>query len=125
MAIPDYPSTLPKPSMGNYSLKPQSGKIRTEMEGGPARVRRRSLSVPVDVQVLFKFDRKEFGIFQKFYREDLFDGASYFNIKLVNGAGEHIVKARFKDEYEASVDKHENFWQVSGTLEAMNMPLIS
>ena len=51
MSTPNFPATLPGMSMRNYSLKPVNNVIRTEMESGPARTRRRYISVPTDVTV--------------------------------------------------------------------------
>jgi hypothetical protein len=62
------------------------------------------------------------GIFEKFYDDDLFDGASWFNINLVNGFGEQNYVARFKEMYSANTDTREFDWVVKATLEVVSRP---
>lgn len=95
MTTPVWPSTLPNPTMTDYSIKFGKAVIRTEMESGPARQRRRYTQVPSMINVRFDFTLEQFGIFEKFWEQDLLHGERWFEIKLVNGVGEKTYTARF------------------------------
>lgn len=122
MTTPLFPEALPNVIMGDYSYKQANNLIRTEMESGPAKVRRRFVSVPTDVNVSWKFSRAELAIFENFFRNTIYDGATWFQIKLVNGAGETLCTARFKEAYDASTDAKEHSWVVRGKLEVFGLP---
>ena len=119
MTTPTFPTTLPKPSMSQYSLTPVNNTIRTEMEAGPARTRRRYISVPTDVSVTWTLTRAELASFQTFYREAIYDGAGWFLMPVVMGDGEALRTARFKEPYRAETVANEHAWRVSATLEVM------
>ena len=119
MSTPNFPATLPGMSMRNYSLKPTNNIIRTEMEAGPARTRRRYISAPTEVTVQWRFSLDELEIFQTFYRDTIFDGAGWFNIKVVDGRGEGTYLARFREPYQATTEAREYLWTVNATLEVM------
>ena len=119
MSTPTFPTTLPKPSMSQYSLTPVNNVIRTDMESGPARTRRRYISVPTDVSVTWTLTRVELDAFQTFYREAIYDGAGWFLMPVVMGDGEALRKSRFKEPYRAETVANEHAWRVSATLEVM------
>lgn len=119
MSTPVFPVTLPKPSMRQYSLTPVNNVIRTEMESGPARTRRRYISVPTDVSVVWTLTRAELDAFQTFYREAIYDGAGWFLMPVVMGDGEALRKSRFKQPYEAATVANEHVWRVTATLEVL------
>lgn len=121
MTTPVFPVGLPKPSMRQYSLTPVNNVLRTEMESGPARTRRRYISVPTDVSVVWTLTRAELEAFQTFYREAIYDGAGWFLMPVVMGDGEALRKSRFKQPYEAATVANEHVWRVTATLEVMEL----
>lgn len=125
MTTPTYPSNLPNVRMQGYGFKPGNPNIRTDMESGYARVRRRFLNVPTEMQVSWSFSMNELGLFEKFYENDLNAGASWFYIKLVNGVGETTYLARFTEPYDVKTEAKEFRWTVSATLETLERPLPS
>lgn len=124
MAIPVFPATLPKLVMTNYSYKPTNNLIRTQMETGPAKQRRRFVNVPTEISAEWIFTRAELGIFEKFWKEQLYDGAGWFKLKVVNGAGESECNARFTEPYSASASVREFMWKVNGKVEVMGLPVV-
>lgn len=122
MAIPVFPESLPGVSLGSYSFTPVTSTIRTDMEAGVARTRRRFVSAPTDYKVVWKFTMSELAIFEEFYKDQLFDGASWFELNLVNGVGQNTVVARFKEPFNAQADAKEFFWLVTATIEAADRP---
>lgn len=119
-----WPGTLPKPDMNQYQIESADPLLRTEMDSGPARVRRVFTSVPEFVDVKFKFSLAELGIFEKFWKETLFHGADWFDIDLANGAGENTVQARFTAPPKRSTLARENYWTVTARLEVRNFPVV-
>lgn len=125
MPTPTFPATLPNVLMTDYGYQRIENRIRTEMETGLPRVRRRFLASPAEFDVRWKFSLAELGIFEKFYREELFDGTAWFYIKLVNGAGETTYLARFKEHYSAKPEAREHYWSVGAKLETVETPVIA
>jgi hypothetical protein len=109
--------------MSDYGFKPGNANLRTDMEAGLARVRRRFLTVPTEMQVSWELTMNELGIFEKFYDTDTFNGSAWFNIKLVNGTGEKTYSARFKEPYAVKTSAREYMWMVNATLEVLARPL--
>jgi hypothetical protein len=119
----NYPTTLPNVQMDDYAFKPGNTNIRTEMETGLAKVRRRFISAPTEIKVVWQFTIAQLAIFEKFYEVDCLNGANWFYISLVNGMGQTTYLARFKDTYEAKASHREFGWSVSATLEVLTRPL--
>lgn len=125
MNVP-YPAGLPKVTVNGYSIRRRPNIIRTEMESGFPRMRRRSTSVLTDVTVNWKLKLSEFAIFEKWYAEDLKDGVSWFEIVLFNGMGESTVVARFNGTpYDAKPEALGMYWNVSATIEVQSLPLLA
>ena len=62
-----WPTTLPLPSVEGYGLTPQEAVLRTDMESGPARQRRRFRQTlpPLTVRSLFR--QFEFALFSSWF----------------------------------------------------------
>lgn len=125
MTTPTYPSSLPNVRMQGYGFRPGNPNIRTDMESGFARVRRRFLNAPTEMKVSWSFTLAELGIFEKFYEQDLSAGSAWFYINLVNGAGETQYLARFTESYDVKTEAKEFVWTVTATLETLTKPLLS
>lgn len=119
MTTPVFPAALPKPSMQSYGYTPGNNLLRTEMDTGAARVRRRFIAVPTEVSVQWSFTQAEFATFEAFYRNGIYDGAAWFTMPIVKGDGEVMRLARFKEPYKAATEAREHLWSVTATLEVM------
>ena len=121
--MPVWPTTLPAPRVPGYALNPVDPVVRTNMESGPARTRRRFTQAPTFIPVSFQFTESQFAIFEKFHAADLYDGAAWFdNIPLVNGQGVTNYTARFKGSWKAQ-PRGNKYWLVTATLEVKTRPL--
>lgn len=119
----NWPSTLPAPQYAGYSLKPTQAFLRTNMDAGPARQRRRFSVVPTTVPVSFVLSEEGFATFQAWWHFTISDGAGWFNVSLLNGKGMTTCEARFTGAYESSLVGRD--WAVSGTLEVRAMPTLT
>lgn len=66
-----YPSILPYPLLSSTSFKQQSNTLRTEMNSGRARQRRRFLSVPTTMPATWRLSSTLATVFEGFYEHDL------------------------------------------------------
>lgn len=116
-----WPNTLPQPLASGYSIQPQQAFIRTDMDQGPARQRRRFTTTPSSYDVQWLMTEAEFAIFESWYRDEADDGAAWFTIGLNNGKGLQNVEARFQQPWVAASASTK--YQVSATLEVRNRPI--
>lgn len=112
-----YPTTLPGPQRDGYGLKVTDPTIRTEMEAGHQRVRRRSVAKHKVVSCTFKFSAAEFQVFDDWFLSEsgAASGAAWFDMPLdINGQiAQHTC--RFGGMYEASLEGLR--WRVSARIE--------
>ena len=122
--MPSWPATLPAPMVAGYALNPVDMTARTEMEAGPARVRRRS-SARVDmVPVRWSMTDAQMAIFRAWFDAPFLGnaGASWFSVNLLLGEGGfQTVEARFSGIWQAAYIPHMR-WEVQATLEIRHAP---
>lgn len=127
MSAAVWPDFLPPPTLADYSLKPKSRTVRTDMEAGTARVRRRFTRVPTVTPAQWVFDQAQFGLFEWWFENTIDGGAAWFAGPALNGTGLINVQCRFIDgqggPYEAK-PQGGGLWRVSAQLEVDQMPFI-
>jgi hypothetical protein len=110
-------SALPAPSISGYTLAPEESTIRTDLEVGTARQRRRTRSAPTTVSLSWRMTDAQFTQFKQWYEGDCAAGASWFNMDLALGeSGINSTECRFKGAYKASALPGLN-WDVSASVE--------
>lgn len=78
MAI-SWPSNLPElPEAEGFSEAPDSGVIRTEMDTGPAKTRRRFTATTCGIKVKYAVTQTQSLIFDSFHKTTLYGGALSF-----------------------------------------------
>lgn len=117
MATPTWPTSIKRPVMSAYKYDPEKAFIRSDMEAGPAKQRRRFTQVPTKIGIKLILTLAEFDTFQTFWVDQLLDGAKWFTMPLVDGQGESTTNARFIEPYKAKADAHGLMWTVTGTVE--------
>lgn len=115
-----FPSTLPAPLASGYSIDPQSQVIRTEMETGSPRVRRRS-AVRIDhVEIGWVFTDAQMTSFRTWFDSSAgaAGGAGWFNLTIKSGDGSSVVcEARFVEPWSASLSAGFGIWRVGAKVE--------
>lgn len=107
---------LPLPSV-DLSGKIEQTTIRTKMESGRVRQRRRFTSGWRTISVTWELTDAEFALFQGVYKHKLSDGADFFDIILPLGDDLDTYSARFTGEGYSYSYKNVMHWRVSAQLE--------
>lgn len=124
-----WPERLPKPFYDGYGFAPVSPFIRTQMDSGAARHRRRSRVVKTKITVSWKIPREDMKDFMYFVFE-LVGGAGwgFFQTPLLLAGNQcKLMKARFTNAetpFNASNEQNMHFI-VSAELEVFELDLIS
>lgn len=79
MAAIDYPATLPK--VAPVGGRPDSGVIRTNMDVGPAKVRRRSTATAKPMGFTFRTTGAKFDTFKTFFHDTSKEGSLAFDME--------------------------------------------
>lgn len=119
-----WPSMLPLPTVDGYGIRPGEAILRTEMEAGPARQRRRYTQVPSRITVRWVLRREKFALFEAWYRWAAKEGGAWFEIDLKGGLGLVPQEARFTRQFEARILAG-TLWEVRSELEIRERPTLS
>ena len=119
-----WPTNLPLPSIQGYGVHPGEAILRTEMEAGPARQRRRYTQVPSRISVHWTFRRDQFALFESWYRWHAKEGGEWFEIELMGGIGMSIHEARFTRPFDAR-PRSGILWDVTSELEIRERPVLT
>ena len=119
-----WPVTLPMPTVQGYSVKPGEAVLRTEMDAGLARQRRRFTNVPTRVQVRWIMRRDQYAIFEGWYRWKAREGANWFYITLLGGLGLLEQEARFTRQFTSQLIAGGTLWEITSELEIRERPVI-
>ena len=93
-----YPSAyLPGPLRESFGLTPVSPLKRTQMVTGRARQRRAYTSTPTQTDLAWIFSDAQAQAFEAWFRDELSDGAAWFNIPLLTPVGLKNYVCRFTD----------------------------
>ena len=119
-----WPSTLPLPTVQGYGVQPGEAILRTEMEAGLARQRRRFTDVPTKVSVRWIMRRDQYAIFEGWYRWHAREGASWFAITLLGGLGLLEQEARFTRQISSRLLAGGTLWEITSELEIRERPVL-
>lgn len=119
-----WPSTLPLPTIEGYGVHPGEAILRTEMEAGPARQRRRFTQVPSRISVRWILRRDQFALFEAWYRWHAKEGGEWFEIDLLGGIGLSVHDARFTRQFDARI-RAGRLWEVTSELEIRERPVLT
>ena len=119
-----WPDRLPLPTIEGYGIQPGEAILRTEMEAGPARQRRRFTDVPSRITVRWVMRAEQFLLFEAWYRWAAAEGGAWFEIDLLGGLGLLPQEARFTRQFEARPHRG-RLWEVTSELEVRARPTLS
>jgi len=111
-----WPETLPQILLlEGFAASPRDSVIRSQMEYGPAKVRRRTTSGPRPIQGNLILTVDQFATFRGFYEDDLLGGSLRFD--WVEPETGDPVEMRFQEA--PSWIRVEQFYNVSLSLEIL------
>ncbi|CAA6605813.1 conserved hypothetical protein [Rhodospirillaceae bacterium LM-1] len=119
-----WPTTLPLPTVQSYGIRPGEAILRTEMEAGPARQRKRFTQVPTRIAVRWLMKREQFALFEAWYRWQAKEGGEWFEIPLLGGLGLVTHEARFTRQFDAKLVGGV-LWEIASELEIRERPTLS
>lgn len=114
-----WPGTLPSPIVSNYADTPVSAFIRTDMESGTARQRRRFTATPHRLTASWMLTSVQMAAFKSFFESTINFGTDWFTMSIDVGAGITAYDCRFTAPYQANFLGIGN-WTVSGQIEIRN-----
>ncbi len=121
MATPAWPESLNAlANRGSWTVKAKPSNARTDMERGPARVRRRFTKSMSETTFSIAMDGLEFEVFRAFVQDDLMDGSRWFTMPVFIGSDYMpATRVRFKNSEEpySASDTGFNSVQVAMELE--------
>lgn len=124
MTIP-YPEGLPCALREGYSLKSVSPLVRTEMQSGRARQRRKFTSVPTMARVSWLMDTLQAQLFETWWEGVLVSGSQWFDMPLRTPIGIRTYMARFTDIYDGPLLTGTDLWKFTAELELRDRPILS
>ena len=119
-----FPKNLPYPTVESYSVQPNEAIVRTDMESGPARQRRRYTQTPSKISVRWIMNREQFSLFEAWYKYHAKEGAEWFYITLLGGLGLLEQEARFTKQFEAKL-LNGYLWEITSELEIRDRSTLS
>ncbi len=119
-----YPAGLPLPLRNGYGFTPVSAVLRSTMESGRARQRRRYASVPTMASVSWLFSAPQAQLFEAWFEDALNSGSEWFETRLNTPQGLMPYKARFVDTYTGPVLAGVNHWGFTADLELWEKPVL-
>lgn len=114
-----WPTTLPLPQVAGFQLQPKEQSLRTDMEVGAARVRRRSLDRLDEVSLQWTLTDAQMDTLRTWFDDNAggAGGSAWFLMRLRIGTGGIVeVEARFIGTYRASLVSA-TVWNVTAQLE--------
>lgn len=119
-----WPVTLPMPTVQGYSVQPGEAILRTEMDAGLARQRRRFTNVPTKVQVRWIMRRDQYAVFEGWYRWKAREGANWFYVTLLGGLGLLDQEARFTRQFISQLIAGGTLWEITSEFEIRERPVL-
>lgn len=95
-----WPATLPEPALSTLKESPPNNLIRTQMDKGPDKVRRRTTANIRPLAFTLKLTSAQTEILDEFYTDTTFSGADEFDY--THPRTNASVKARFVEPPEYS-----------------------
>ena len=112
-----WPTTLPAPLVAGYGIQPNDQTVRTDMESGSPRVRRRTAARLDEYPLSVSMSDEQMAIFRAWWDDDAAGGAAWITITLWTGdGGASSVEARFKGAWKADMTGNHR-WLVTGMVE--------
>ena len=116
--MPVWPESLPQvPLLGGYDETPPALTLRTDMDAGPAKVRRRFTAGVRQYGMAFLLTAAQLGTLDTFFMDDLEGGALSFDFPAPRGGG--TIAVRFVEPPAYTPAQSADTWRVAVQLEQL------
>lgn len=115
--VPSWPALLPPPMIDGYSEKAKPTFIRTEMDSGRARNRRRAVTGAVQFEQTYRLTQTQLAVFEDWWENVVFGGAADALMPIYGGQGKRMVQCSFSDTPSKARVPDSKIWEVSLTME--------
>lgn len=119
-----YPAGLPCFERQGYGLKTVDPQLRSELDSGRSRVRRKFTATPTEVQCSVLMNDSQAQLFEAWWERVLVSGTKYFEAPLKTPMGMQSYTARFMGIYDGPVLVGVSHWRYTFTLELRKRPII-
>lgn len=119
-----YPTGLPLGLHSGRSYQVVSPLMRSELTSGRARQRRKFTSVPEMASISWLFSSSEGHAFEAWWRDQLVDGALWFEMPLKTPQGLGDYTCRFTGVYTGPSRVGPELWAYSAELELRERPIL-
>lgn len=130
-STPENVKYLPAPQWSGWSEDRQDNVIRSQMDAGPAKTRRRFTAVPKYQTCRWVFNSEQLRIFEEWWETEIYSGAISFH--WMSPVSDKLVQARFRKPYTfkpmgepmviKTAESGEKYiyglWEVTGELEVL------
>lgn len=114
-----WPDSLPAPRIDGYSRKDTPSFVRTTMDSGASRQRRRFVTTPKTFQQAYRMTQAQLEIFEIWFENQAFGGAAQVLMPVITGAGKSYVQCKFTDTPSIAGVSGSKLWDVTVTLETL------
>lgn len=121
----EYPEGLPLPLREGYAFQAVSPMVRSDLQSGRARQRRRFTSVPTMDSVSWLLDDVQAQLFEAWWEDALISGSQWFECPLKTPEGIQNYTARFTDIYSGPILSGRSHWRFTAELELRERPILA
>lgn len=121
--LKQYPASLPPPLKGDRAFQLVDPLVSSSSENGQTRWDRRFTATPASTPVTWIFTDAQAQAFQAWYRDQLRDGAEWFEMPLRSPIGREVEQCHFVAAYAGPVRSGYDRWRVTANLVLRRMPL--
>lgn len=120
----EYPDWLPWPQRQGYGFQMTDPTVRTRMESGFERQRRKFLSVPSRIPVAWILSDAQAQLFMAWWEEVLVSGTLKFECPLQTPLGHQAYPAVFVGAYSGPHIDGANHWRITAELRLDRQPVL-
>ena len=120
-----YPDYLPIPLRDSFGFQAVSPMVRSDLQSGRARQRRRFTSVPTVASLQWLMTDLQARMFEAWWEEVLVSGTEWFEMPLKTPLGGlQLYACRFTDIYRGPVLVGVSLWRFTAELELLERPIL-
>ncbi len=121
--LKQYPASLPPPLKSDRAFQLVDPLVSTTSDNGQTRWDRRFTSTPASTPVSWIFTDAEAQAFMAWFRDQLRDGAEWFEMPIKSPVGREVEKCHFVSVYTGPVRLGFKYWRISANLVLRRMPM--